>query len=99
MNDDLKRRIYPLIFIGLLLVGTAAFAVGYSARTVYKDVVVAAKKWQKDATLTNVATQRVNAGGMASEWSYVFYSPKAKAGYTINVKKRKSLSNTLFVRT
>ncbi len=66
-----------------------ALAQGQPARAALKDVQAAAQKWQKDAVLTNIATQTVGADGASKEWSYLFYSPGTKQAYAVSVKNGK----------
>jgi len=82
-----------LLCVSMFLLGFAsagaALAQGHTARAALKDVQAAATKWQKDAVLTNVTTQTVDADGAAKEWSYLFYSPKTKQAYAVSVQSGK----------
>lgn len=90
----MSRRLFRFISASALVVVLAlgagwAVAQGQSARAALKEVQAAAQKWQKDAVLTNVATQAAAADGAASEWSYLFYSPASKQAYAVSVKNGK----------
>lgn len=77
-----------------LIVAALAFAVGptlaqgagATAKAGLAQAQQAAQKWQKDAILVSVSTLEANPDGTAEKWGYIFYSPKAKQGYSIDVK-------------
>jgi hypothetical protein len=51
---------------------------------------VAAKEWNADAVLTNASTLRANPDGTAASWSFLFYSPRTKKGFSVDVRAGKA---------
>jgi nucleoside 2-deoxyribosyltransferase len=72
-----------------LLAATAVDAAEATAKAGLKDAIAEAQKWQKDAVLVNVSTLQANSDGTAAKWGYMYYSAKAKKGYTVDVKDGK----------
>lgn len=68
---------------------TPTFAAGAAAKAWLAQAQQAANKWKADAALVNISTLAANMDGTANKWGYMFYSAKAKQGYTVDVQDGK----------
>lgn len=88
-------RTGALLLCALLLAGgiaaSEAHAAGATAKGGLKVAVEAAQKWQADAVLTSVSTWRAGADGKAAKWNYMFFSPKTRKAYSVDVKNNKAI--------
>lgn len=91
------RMLITLLFVALAAWPLSAEAAGQTAKAGLAQATAEAQKWQKDAVLVNVSTLQANADGTAAKWGYMYYSSKAKQGYTVDIKGGKVVE-TLEVR-
>ncbi len=87
----LKQLAIFVIVAGLAfgLGPTSAFGAGATAKAGLAQAQQAANKWKADAVLVNISTLTGNMDGTATKWVYMFYSAKAKQGYTVDVQDGK----------
>src|SRR5574341_955967 len=71
--------------IAFSLTNVAALA-GTTAKAGLAQATATAKKWQPDAVLTNISTLAADANGNSEKWGYMFYSAKAKKGYSVDIR-------------
>lgn len=83
------RQLIALLFVAFTALPLSTMAAGMTAKAGLKGATAEAQKWQKDATLVNVSTLQANPDGIGEKWTYMFYSAKAKQGYTVDVKSGK----------
>ncbi|NJD63244.1 MAG: hypothetical protein FIA93_11080 [Deltaproteobacteria bacterium] len=81
-----RPRIAVAVALAALLAASAATAADTTAKAGFASAATAAQQWQKDAVLVNVSTLQADADGKAAKWGYMYYSPKSKRGYTVDVK-------------
>ncbi len=84
----------PAIFmiVAALAFGLApapAFAEGATAKAWLAQAQQAANKWKADAALVYISTLAGNFDGTSKKWGYMFYSAKAKQGYTVDIQDGK----------
>lgn len=84
-----KRRLITLMLVAFTALPLSAMAAGMTAKAGLAQASAEAQKWQKDAVLVNVSTLQASPDGTAEKWGYMFYSAKAKQGYTVDVKDGK----------
>lgn len=84
-----RRPLITPLLVALTALPLSAMAAGMTAKAGLKDATAEAQKWQKDAVLVNVSTLQANSDGTAAKWGYMYYSAKAKKGYTVDVKDGK----------
>lgn len=72
-----------------VLAATPVFAGGATAKAGLAQAQQAASKWKADAVPVSISTLTGNMDGTASKWAYMFYSPKAKMSYTVDIKDGK----------
>jgi hypothetical protein len=65
---------------------TPAAAGGTTALAALAGASTGAKRWQPDAVLTSASTLKANPDGTAEAWSFLFYSPKTKKAYSVDVR-------------
>jgi hypothetical protein len=85
------RSLATLAVLSLAVTGgpPTALAGGTPAKAALSRAEAAAKAWQPDAALTSVSTLAANPDGTAPTWSFLFHSPKAKKGYSVDVRGAK----------
>ncbi|MBI3392389.1 MAG: hypothetical protein HY039_04305 [Nitrospirae bacterium] len=83
------RPLITLLLVALVALPLSAEAAGQTAKAGVAQAGAEAQKWQKDAVLVNVSTLQANPDGTAAKWGYMYYSAKAKKGYTVDVKDGK----------
>lgn len=84
-----RSSLITLMLVAFIALPLSGMAGGMTAKAGLKDATAEAQKWQKDAVLVNVSTLQVNSDGTAAKWGYMYYSAKAKKGYTVDVKDGK----------
>ena len=81
-----KRPLITLLLVAFTALPLCAMSAGMTAKAGLKDAAAGAQKWKEDATLVNVSTLQANPDGTAEKWAYMFFSAKAKQGYSVDVK-------------
>jgi hypothetical protein len=87
-----SKQLVVLVIVATLsfAVGsTIALAAGATAKAGLEQAQQTATKWKADAALVNISTLAANMDGTAQKWGYMFYSAKAKLGYTVDVRDGK----------
>ena len=86
----MNRRLIALILMALaFLFSNVSALAGTTAKTGLAQAAASAKKWQADAVVTSISTLAADSNGTSDKWSYMFYSPKAKKGYTVDIRGAK----------
>lgn len=95
----MQRRRLAMFALSFVLGAGAmpANAASGAAKAWLAQALQAAQKWQPDAALVSISTLSTNMDGTADKWSFMFHSPKAKKGYTVDVRDGK-IVDTLEVR-
>jgi hypothetical protein len=70
-----KLSILAAFALTLISIGDTALAAGQTAKAALTQVIAAGKKWQSDAVLVSLSSDKVGPDGTAAEWKYSFYSP------------------------
>lgn len=84
-----RRTLITLLLVAFTALPLSAEAAGMTAKAGLVQATAEAQKRQKDAVLVNVSTLQASPDGSAEKWGYMFYSAKAKRGYTVDVKDGK----------
>jgi len=97
MEPSMIRFAVALAVAALASLLPQAAAANDTARAGLAAAAASAKKWQSDAALVSVSTLAADASGRAAKWDYLFHSPKATQGYSVEIKGGK-IAGTLEVR-
>ena len=84
-----KKSFIILLLVAFIALPLSGMAAGMTAKAGLAQANASSQKWQKDAVLVNVSTLQANSDGTAAKWGYMYYSAKAKKGYTVDVKDGK----------
>lgn len=96
MKHAVIMAIAMTVFVVCFVVSPATAADG-TARAWLEQAQQAAVKWNSDAVLVNISTLNAGMNGTAKKWMYMFYSARAKQGYTIDIQDGR-ITGTLEVR-
>jgi hypothetical protein len=75
-----------VLVIAMVVAVPPAFAAGSTAKAAFDKALVAAQQWQQDAVPVSISALAVQSDGTAATWSYIFYSPQRKQGFTVATK-------------
>jgi len=85
------------IMVTFFIAVVPALSSGAAAKAGLAQAQKAARKWKADAALVSIFAGTSNMDGTADKWAYMFYSPKVKKGYTVQVQNGR-IVETLEVR-
>ncbi|MGE5303704.1 MAG: hypothetical protein ACM3TN_10280 [Alphaproteobacteria bacterium] len=90
MKVRFKQLLVALVLVSAEFAVTgAAEAAGQTAKAALQSVMATARKWQSDAVLVSLSTEKVNGDGMSEEWKYSFYSPASKKRFVATARGTK----------
>jgi hypothetical protein len=88
MEPGMKAaRWAAVIVVVAVMGGSSVSAAGTTAKTAFDKALVAAQQWQRDAVPVSISALSVQPDGTAATWSYIFYSPQRKQGFTVATKE------------
>ena len=90
MKVQFKQLLMGLVFvIAGFTVAPVAEAAGQTAKAALQGVVATARKWQPDAVLVSLSTDKAKSDGTSDEWKYSFYSPASKKRFVATARGTK----------
>ena len=85
-----KQRLIRFVWVMAgLAVASVVAAAGQTAKASLSQVVATARKWQPDAVLVSLSTDKAKSDGTSDDWKYSFYSPASKKRFVATARGTK----------